>query len=254
MKRIGKILLAAVLVLALCLCLCSCSALDEVKASRAEWRGTENGEKAIKFQDSIYRSTGSLLKGETQMHVEYSGTAYLADPDVPALLLSTFGTSCPYNEDASLLNCLGTYYVREDKFDDLRTLLEGGPGRYCFTDRNNEEYTMIYPLISAGYTDLLDTLTALADTGIDFLPEAPENADYAFSRAFFHCDEDASFRFGEYYFVRLSEDGSGKDPVKETYLYNGDSGYASLVPEEYLPAVDRLIDDLDLFDPVSWAW
>ena len=113
---------------------------------------------------------------------------------------------------------------------------------------------MIYPLIPDEYTELLDTLTAQADAGVDVLPEIPEDADYAFSRTISRCDEDVSFRIAEYYFVRLSKDGSGKDPVKETYLYNGDSGFVSLIPEEFLPAVDRMIDSLDLFDPLPWEW
>ena len=123
-----------------------------------------------------------------------------------------------------------------------------------WSPHRDEEYTMIYPLIPDEYTELLDTLTAQADAGVDVLPEIPEDADYAFSRTISRCDEDVSFRIAEYYFVRLSKDGSGKDPVKETYLYNGDSGFVTQIPEEFLPAVDRMIDSLDLFDPLPWEW
>ena len=269
MKRIGKILLAVLLMLALCLCLCSCAELDELKASRAELRKDENGESIIVFRDSIYRSAASLLKSEATLQISFSGTAYLADPDVPVLLLDNFGVACPYNEDASVIyypeaysdrydsikdHHNDEYFVREDKLDDLRTLLEGGSlSRYCITDRD-ETYTMVYPMIAAEYTELLSKLTALADASTEYLPELPEAADYAFSRAMYRCDEDVSFRIGDYYIVRQSADGSGTVPVKETYIYNGNLDRCARIPEEYLSATDHMIDSLKLFDPLPWEW
>ncbi len=252
MKRIGKSLLAAVLVLSLTFCLCSCAALDEVKASRAELR-TEAGEEVILFRGSFYRPVDLTPADQLSLHVDFYDTAYVADPDVPALLLSKFGTSSPCNKDATVLYYNGEYYLREDRYDDLCALLKGGLSRYCVTDRD-EEFTQIYPLIPAEYTELLDTLTALTDTSSHFLPDVPEDGDYAFSRTFFRCDKDVSFRMAEYNFVRLSKDGSGSEPVKETYLINEDNGFSVQIPEEYLPAVDRMIDSLDLFDPLPWKW
>ena len=268
MKRIGKILLSGVLVLAFCLCLCSCAALDELKASRAELVKDANGETVILFRNRVYRSAASLLKDDTPLQITYAGTAYLAEPDVPALLLASFGISCPYNEDASVIfypeayashfssasdHHNDEYFVREDKFDELRALLEGdGMSRWCTQNWDDVDNHRIYPLISSGYTDLLNTLTALADESNVSLPEVQGAGFYAFSHTLFRCDEDVSFRFGQYSIVRLSGDGSGTAPVKETYLYNGASDRAALVPEQYLSTVDRMIEEFDLFESTVW--
>ncbi len=251
MKRIGKILLAAALVLALCLSLCSCAALDELKASRAELRKGADGKDVIVFRDSVYLPAASLVSSRTPLYVSFTGTAYLADPDVPALLLDTFGTDCPYNGDASLMEYGGDFYVREDRYDELRALTQGGgPFSYCTEDRD-ETYALIHPVIPAGYGKALDALTALADAGDDMLPEIPDGYDYVFSRAFFRCDRDASFLIGEYYLIRVCRDGSLSGPVQETYIYNEYAG-AAPVPAEYLPAVDRMIEELGLFEPMAW--
>ncbi|MBR6205960.1 MAG: hypothetical protein IKQ73_02165 [Oscillospiraceae bacterium] len=247
MKRIGKILLAAALVLALCASLCSCAALDEMKASRAELRKGADGRDVIVFRDSVYLPTDSLVSSRMPLHVRFYDTAYVADPDVPALLLDSFGIRCPYNRDASLMEYYGDYYVREDRYDELRALTQSsGPFSYC-TEDWDETYALIHPMIPAGYGETLDTLTALADAGSDILPEVPDGYDYLFSRAFYRCDRDASFLIGEYYLIRVCRDGS----VKETYIYN-EYGGAVPVPAEYLPAVDRMIEELDLFESISW--
>ena len=247
MKRIGKILLASAMVLALCLCLCSCAALDEMKTLRAEVRGSDTGEKTILFRDSVYRPAGLSYTGQMSLHVSFSDTAYVADPDVPLLLLSRVGISCPFNKDASVLEYNGDYYIREDRYDDLRALLDGsGPHAYC-TEERDETYTQNYPLLPAEYTELLDTLTALADSG-SYLPEDSGDLVYAFSRHFFRCNGDASFLTSSYTFVRLSKDGTGDRPSETTYLYNYDSDRAVKIPEEYLPAVDQMIEDVRLFE------
>ena len=254
MKRIGKILLSAVLVLALCLCLCSCAALDELRASRAELRKDANGEEGIGFQDSVYRSVASLAPGgRTPLHVSfYGGMAYVADPDVPTLLLSEYGTSCPCSQDASILRYLDDYYVREDRLDELRALLEGnGPFCYCLESRYETETTH-FPMVPDGYAGLLDRLTAMADAGGDTLPETPGDTCYVFTNTFYRCDANASFLTAQYSFVRLSEDGSGADPVKETYIYNWDTDRVTRIPEEDLPAVDRMIEEFDMLDFYRW--
>ena len=246
MKRIGKILLASVLVLALCLCLCSCAALDEMKTLRAEVRGSETSEKTIFFRDNIYRSAGLSYSGQISQFVNFSGTAYVADPDVPLLLLSKMGISCPFNKDASVFIYNGDYYIREDRYDDLRALLDGsGPHAYC-TEERDETYTLTYPLLPDEYMELLDTLTALADSGT-FLPEDSGDLIYAFSRRFFRCNEDVTFMTSSYAFIRLTEDGSGDRPSENTYLYNYESDRAVKIPEEYLPAVDQMIEATQMF-------
>ncbi|MBR4744828.1 MAG: hypothetical protein IK082_11685 [Oscillospiraceae bacterium] len=254
MKRIGKILLSAVLVLALCLCLCSCAALDELRAARAELRKDANGEEVIVFQDSVYRSVASLAPGGwTRLHVSfYGGMAYVADPDVPTLLLSEYGTSCPCSEDASIIRYLDDYYVREDRLDDLRALLEKkGQSCYCLESRYETETTH-FPMVPDGYTEVLDRLTALADAGDHALPEASGDVYYVFTDTFYRCDANASFLTAQYSFVRLSEDGSGTDPAKETYIYNWDTDRVARVPEEDLPAVDRMIEQFDMLDSYRW--
>ena len=251
MKRIGKILLAAALVLALCLSLCSCAALDELKASRAELRRGADGKDVIVFRDSVYLPAASLVSSRTPLHMSFTGTAYLADPDVPALLLDSFGTDCPYNSDASLMEYHGDCYVREDKYDELLALTQDiGPFSYCMEDRD-ETYMLIHPVIPSEYGKTLDVLTALADASDDILPEVPDGYDYVFSRAFFRCDKDASFLIGEYYLIRACRDGSLNGPVQETYIYSEYAG-AVPVPPEYLTAVDRMIEELGLFDPMVW--
>ena len=254
MKRIGKILLAAVLVVALCLCLCSCAALDELRASRAELRKDANGEDVIVFQDSVYRSASSLIPGGSfPLHVSfYGGTAYLADPEVPALLLDSYGTACPCSGDAVILRYLDDYYVREDRFGDLKALLENdGPFCYCLESRYETETTH-FPLFPDEYAGTLDRLTALADAGDSALPEAPGDAYYVFTDTFYRCDGSVSFLTAQYSFVRLSADGSGADPVKETYVYNWDTDRVARVPEEDLPAVDRMIEQFDMLDAYRW--
>ncbi len=251
MKRIGKILASAVLAVALCLSLCSCAALDELKASRAEWHGTENGEKVIVFQNSVYRSTSSLLIGR-ELHTLFSSTAYLAEPDVPALLLPTFGTTCACSSDASVMNYCGTYYVREDRYEDLRALLnDNAPHRYCVEDRD-EDYTLFYSLIPTGQTDLLDALTALADASADTLPDDPYGEDLSFSRSLSRCDEKLSFLVSSYCFVRFSAQRAASSPSETLYFYNMDTDRAAEVPAEHLAAVERMIDSMNMFDDLWW--
>ncbi len=243
MKRIGKILLATVLVLALCLCLCSCAALDELKESRAELTKDENGKTVILFRGSVYRSTRYIYNGQT-VYLDHFGTAYLADPDVPALLLPSFGTACSYSKDATIIEANGNKYVREDQYDVLRDLWEGrGFSRWALIDPWDEDRS----LIPDEYTDLLNTLTSLADNGDVSLPAEPDGAFYTFSRIFFRCDKDLTFLTTSYYLVRLTYYDSEDARAKDTYIYNGEFDLSAPVPEEYLPAVDRMIEDLDLF-------
>lgn len=143
MKKISKIIALVMAVALIALSLCSCQFLDDAKESQVFYNGDNKRE--ILFKDSTYKTikTGKLnfLIDELPLDVR---SYHVTDPSVPALLASAYGAPMStYHDDIVLVvydNFSPTYYVRADKYEDIKELIENSLlDHYCINVYHYEE-------------------------------------------------------------------------------------------------------------------
>ena len=165
MKRFIRIIAAAVCAATLGLSLCSCTILDDAKKSTAVY--TDDSKTGFTFRGGTYKEFDNIyLKNGIRFIM--SDTAYgyhITTKDVPVLLSSSYGKMMIFNRNEDSPVVIGVmrgyadedswifsdyysddqlvYYVREDKYDEVRKLINDAvidsfyASFYVYEDKDN---------------------------------------------------------------------------------------------------------------------
>lgn len=247
MKRILKTTAALALALLLCLTLCSCNYLDDMREARAEM--DENGD--ILFQGKRYcqldYSYEDQLSREALLY--FPNAAYLADRDVPDLLLSNFGQTFRCSTDGTVLDYQGRYYVREDYQETLESILKHPQlDTYCVYSYNYLKDEPSYRKTDAQWKNLLDQLAALAaKAAVEGTDPSDTGKLYTtfWSDYVYLCDSSMLLCSRSFAIVGVSDTES--DEASGYYVLDSDSQMAVMIPAEYDEALAEFLSDYNLY-------
>lgn len=174
MKKFRLIALVLAIVI-VSVSLCSCRSLDEKRAQTARY--TDDSKTKILFRDHIYQR---LDLGDLIFVFCSDGSDYnifrVTEKDVPILLSGLYGSGMGMSEDETILACgnssmrdfadvvydeatgqgYGTaYFVREDKYDDIKAIIESGDlDHYYFNYLDMNDYNFENSSWDDWYTDV----------------------------------------------------------------------------------------------------
>lgn len=120
-KIIKKLLLVCIVALALT-ALCSCSLIDELKEQRIDYIDVEN--QVLEYNGKQYKVLSNTY--ERNIAFDESKHCYVAEKEIPLLLIQDFGVSAYYAEDKDLIRMGDTYYCTLDKYEHYADILKNG--------------------------------------------------------------------------------------------------------------------------------
>ncbi len=145
MKRTKRIT-ALLLTLLLCFSLCGCSIdIDELREVRGYWDADRN----ILLNGTVYKPLPSCDMLDPTLNTDYDATVYVAEQDVPLLLVQANGQAFSPSTDGVFLVAdeyfaTTTHYCRSDKYDEVIAQSEAGPElttyQYVYTTYNEDEF------------------------------------------------------------------------------------------------------------------
>ncbi len=242
MKKYLRILSALCLVCLLIPTLCGCAMVDELRESRATYDGDGN----ILWNGTVYKK---LPINEDFCPETNHSEVYVADEDVPVLLLSTYGDQMLTADKEKLFlehnsymderyELAPVYYCREDRYDEFfKKIRYGFPietvcYHYGYYDEEKMEYIeKEYHLTDEQRSTIEKIMTTVKPT------QSGEGwyLDYEWMVSLYDCTEDMLFQryamdvcvSGKTYYLRV-------DDERHTYFYQ--------VPEEYETVFGQIMD------------
>lgn len=164
MKQFFKLIALVLAIAMVAATLCSCRSLDETKANQAFY--TDSKKTEITLRENTYRELkiGKLsFINEWNYGYAQGNGCYVTEKDVPALLSSWYGDWYSINEDDSVMFVYGDAYVRKDKYDDLKEVVENSKlDHYVFSYYSDDYYYSNYH--DYGYYDTQKNVIVDDDT------------------------------------------------------------------------------------------
>lgn len=146
-KIIKKLLLVCIVSLALT-ALCSCSLIDELKEQRIDYIDVEN--QVLEYKGKQYKVLSNTY--ERNIAFDESKHCYVAEKEIPLLLIQDFGISAYYAKDKDLIRMGDTYYCTLDKYEHYADILKNGnldryrSYKYVVDEKKQQVFTEYYVL------------------------------------------------------------------------------------------------------------
>ncbi len=121
MKKIIKILFLVCILSLILTVLCSCSLIDELKEQRIDYIDVEN--QVLEYNGKQYKVLNTY---DRAISFDESKRCYVAEKEIPLLLIQDFGRSAYYAEDKDLIQMGDTYYCTLDKYEHYADILKNG--------------------------------------------------------------------------------------------------------------------------------
>ena len=249
-----KKLLRALILLAAAACsaalFSSCAAVDDARAHQAV---SEDGIDGVVYKALISQFTARPTDFESTDRV------FVTKPDVPTLLARSYYTTvAEINNDRTILLVDYRIFIREDKYDDYKTLLNETDfdyyGTYMFVKNISDSgvtYHQSFLVMSKKLSDAVNT--ALAGEPVrDRMPEPVETI------GIYPCDKSGTFCAGQNpkltvvgysdgsYYVYYSEgmqypiDSEVADELREYIAQDKSGGYESTDSNDYYDNIEDI--------------
>ncbi|MBQ4116175.1 MAG: hypothetical protein IJD37_02230 [Clostridia bacterium] len=200
-KIIKKFLLVCIVALALT-ALCSCDLIDELKEQRIDYIDVEN--QVLEFNGKQYKVLSNTY--ERNIAFDESKHCYVAEKEIPLLLIQDFGRSAYYAADKDLIRMGDTYYCTLDKYEHYADILKNGKldryrsYKYVVDEKKQQVFTEYYVLDEKTTGVIKNTLNNVVGKEV-------KDFDYA-GVEFLHLDACDSENFlVEYDGIQLYKDG-----------------------------------------------
>ena len=258
MKRFFKLTALVLAVIMITVTLSSCRYLDELKENRAVY--TDDTYNEISYHGDLYRVLDIDIDNSKTILLlkDFDHISSVTTPDVPILLSDMYGDSAYIYNDNTILSVYTSscrYYIREDKYDEVKqTLTDAKLDHFyiMYSDVEYEEHTNSYRVTEEKYELLGDEATEVVRKALDS-PESDRfkytelggnNTDYE-SIGLFVCDKDMlltqngnAYQLmkvnGKYYFWNgISYDKYGVYPISKD-----DSGCIEKIFKDYPGAIE----------------
>ena len=238
MKRLKIVALAACM-LALSMALCSCNYLDRLKQGRIE-----------RVDDSTVRVDGHTYTAVTEDLWKYGGLSgvkvfYMADDEVPLLLIESFGYGAPVTWDDKVISLDGNLYARDDMTAaEIAALKDTKLDRF-YWDR--DWGTWAPKVADERFCAMVrDIMSGTAHEG---MPSESEESgcmgvEFSTSRSFQACDANGYYSWGEYVF---SVYANGK-----VFLMDWNDFVYYAVPDKYIQAVEAFTHETEMTSPLYY--
>ena len=254
-----KKLLRALILLAAAACsaalFSSCAAVDDARAHQAV---SEDGGETYTIDGVVYKA---LISQFTARPTDFESTdrVFVTKPDVPTLLARSYYTTvAEINNDRTILLVDYRIFIREDKYDDYKTLLNETDfdyyGTYMFVKNISDSgvtYHQSFLVMSKKLSDAVNT--ALAGEPVrDRMPEPVETI------GIYPCDKSGTFCAGQNpkltvvgysdgsYYVYYSEgmqypiDSEVADELREYIAQDKSGGYESTDSNDYYDNIEYI--------------